>query len=254
MYTTQWVQATEWIMLTSLSRQRPCHTIYLRTRHFFLLFSFLLTGANMKRSRWILPPSPRWHFDFSFPFPAYHSLIRSPHAITCNIQLHLLKRHETPLSIWNIVQTCCGSFSSKASVFTVQKSSPCLRCQWLVVYPGGRNLQQGLLIPCLFVLLLQFSKTRLSSLLKFEPPDEMINAKKYLFCWINSYFIPVDCACFSNFIVIAFLYANIPDCQHLNWSLLASCEILWPRFFSSSSLMRCSVMLRQKFYIYLYLW
>lgn len=66
---------------------------------------FSVSLATEKNSRWIPPPSPWWYFDFSFPFPVYHSLIRSPHAVTCSIQLHLLKRPEMLLSIWNIVQT-----------------------------------------------------------------------------------------------------------------------------------------------------
>lgn len=40
-------------------------------------------------------------------------MIRSPHAVTCSIQLHLLKRPEMLLSIGNIVQTDCGSSSEE---------------------------------------------------------------------------------------------------------------------------------------------
>lgn len=64
-----------------------------------------LTEPPEKNSRWVPPPSLWWYFDFSFIFPVYHSLIRSPHAVTYSIQLHLLKRPEMLLSIWNIVQT-----------------------------------------------------------------------------------------------------------------------------------------------------
>lgn len=91
------------------------YNLLLNKAIFFLFFIFLFYWAPEKNSRWILPPSPWWYFDFSFPFPVYHSLIRSPHAVTCSIQLHLLKCPEMLLSIWNIAQTDCGS-SSKENI------------------------------------------------------------------------------------------------------------------------------------------
>lgn len=59
-----------------------------------------------------------WHFDFTFPFPVYHILIRSPPAVTSSIQLHLLKHTQMLLSIWNMVRRL-----RKTSVFTVRKSN-----------------------------------------------------------------------------------------------------------------------------------
>lgn len=107
MNTAQQAQTTDWIMLHALSSwQRPCHTIFFRTRQFIF---FRFTGPRKNSP----PPSQWWYFDFSFPFPVYHSLIRSPHAVTCSIQLHLLKRPEMLLSIWNIVQTDCSSSSEE---------------------------------------------------------------------------------------------------------------------------------------------
>lgn len=59
-----------------------------------------------------------WYFDFTFPFPVYHILIRSPPAVTYCIQLHLLKHTQMLLSIWNMVRRL-----RKTSVFTVRKSN-----------------------------------------------------------------------------------------------------------------------------------
>lgn len=121
-----------------------------------------------KNSRWIPPHSPWWYFDFSFPFPVYHSLIRSPHAVTCSIQLHLLKRPEMLLSIGNIVQTDCSSSSEEnINVYCSEiKPLPQVPAAICLLWGEKKNLQQGLLIPCLFVVLLRFSTGRLSRLLR----------------------------------------------------------------------------------------
>lgn len=118
------------------------------------------------------PPSQWWYFDFSFPFPVYHSLIRSPHAVTCSIQLHLLKRPEMLLSIWNIVQTDCSSSSEENINVYCSEIKPLPQVPATIcLLRGKKNLQKGLLIPCLFVVLLRFSKTRLSqSLLTIWTP------------------------------------------------------------------------------------
>lgn len=63
-------------------------------------------------------PYQWWYFDFTFPFPVYHILIRSPRAVTHGIQLHLLKHTQTLLSIWNMVRR-----QKKTSVFTGRKSN-----------------------------------------------------------------------------------------------------------------------------------
>lgn len=107
-----------------------------------------------------LPSSPWWYFDFTFPFPVYHTLIRSPHAVTCSIKLHLLKLPEMLLAIWNIVHADCGSSCEENINVYCSEIKPLSMC-----YPsslGGESPPEGFLIWHLFVLLLQFSKTRLS--------------------------------------------------------------------------------------------
>ncbi len=97
----------EWILLSKSYRlnHAACTVKLAKTMSYNLLsnkaihfFPPILLAPEMN-SRWIQPLSPWWYFDFSFPFPVYHSLIRSPHAVTCSIQLHLLKRPEMLLSI-----------------------------------------------------------------------------------------------------------------------------------------------------------
>lgn len=157
-----------WILLSEceLQTESCCLHCLLPNKAIHFFFSILL--APEKNSRRFPPPSPWWYFDFSFPFPVYHSLIRSPRAVTCSIQLHLLKRPEMLLSIWNIVQTDCSSSSDEnISVYCSEiKPLPQVPAT-LSVFSGAKkkNLQKGLLIPRLFVLLLQFSKTRLSQFL-----------------------------------------------------------------------------------------
>lgn len=58
---------------------------------FFQFIFFPPVLLTSKRAAEESCPCLWWYFDFSFPFPVYHSLIRSPHAVTCSIQLHLLK-------------------------------------------------------------------------------------------------------------------------------------------------------------------
>lgn len=110
---------------------------------------FSVSLAPEKNSSWIPPPSSWWYFDFSFPFPVYHSLIRSPHAVTCSIQFHLLKRPEMLLSIWNIVHTDCSLFQRgkhQCLLFRNQALAPGAS-HYLSSLEEKKNLQQGLLIP-----------------------------------------------------------------------------------------------------------
>lgn len=91
-------------------------------------FFFIWLGPE-EDSRRIPPPRPWWYFDFSFPFPVYHGLIRSPHAVTCSIRLHSRRRPEMLLSIWNIVQTDRSSSS--------EGEHQCLLCRHQALAPGA---------------------------------------------------------------------------------------------------------------------
>lgn len=84
-------------------------------------------GTDPLLNRW-------WYFDFTFPFPVYHILIRSPTAVTSSIQLHLLKRTQTLLSIWNIVRR-----PRKTSVFTVRKSNLASGASYYLLPLGQKN-------------------------------------------------------------------------------------------------------------------
>lgn len=53
-------------MLTSLSRQRPCHTIYLRTKHFFFLFLPSYWGQYEEKQ---MDPASLTTMAFWFQFP-----------------------------------------------------------------------------------------------------------------------------------------------------------------------------------------
>lgn len=53
-----------------------------------------------------------------------------------------------------------------------------------------------------------------SRCLQFAHPNEIINAKTYLFCWIKSLIHSNSPP--GNCIVIAFLYETLPDCRYLN--------------------------------------
>lgn len=116
-----------------------------------------------------------------FPFPVYHILIRSPHTVNSSIQLHLLKHTQTLLSIWNMLRRL-----RKTSVFTVQKSNLASGASYYLSPLGQKKMKylpQGLLIPHLFVLPLQFSKTRLSqSLLRPRTTRWKEKCTKSLFC------------------------------------------------------------------------
>lgn len=54
--------------------------------------SFARPPSTWWSSRRRAPPPPlRWYFDFTFPFPVYHTLLRSPQAVTCSINSGPLK-------------------------------------------------------------------------------------------------------------------------------------------------------------------
>lgn len=105
------------------------------------VFSFLLclsTPPPPFLLKWTAGTGPLlnrwWYFDFTFPFPVYHILIRSPTAVTSSIQLHLLKRTQTLLSIWNIVRR-----PRKTSVFTVRKSNLASGASYYLPPLGQKN-------------------------------------------------------------------------------------------------------------------
>lgn len=128
-------------------------------RGFFLPLSFSVLFLMKWTAEIGLLLTQWWYFDFTFPFPVYHILIRSPPAVTSCIQLHLLKHTRMLLSIWNMVRRL-----RKTSVFTVRKSNLASGASYYLS-PLGQKMEylpQGLLIPHLFVLKLQFSRTRLS--------------------------------------------------------------------------------------------
>lgn len=130
-----------------------------------------------------------WYFDFSFPFPVYHSLIRSPHAVTCSIQLHLLKRPEMLLSIWNIAQTDCGSSSKEnISVYCSEiKPLPQVPATISLFCEKRKKSPAEITNPLLVCSAAVIQRNKIISVaaLRFGPRDKMINAQKYLFCWIN---------------------------------------------------------------------
>lgn len=145
-----------------------------------LLWSCAVPPEMNSRNEPLLP-CQWWYFDFTFPFPVYHILIRSPHAVTSSIRLHLLKHTQTLLSIWNMVRR-----RKQTLVFTVRKSSLASGASYYLSPAGQKkktSLPLGPLIPHLFVLRLQFGKTRLSqSLLRTRTTRWKEKYEKSSFC------------------------------------------------------------------------
>lgn len=110
------------------------YTVFLRQSN-----SFLPSPPEENGGRH-LPPSPRWYFDFTFPFPVYHTLIRSPHAVTCSIKPHLLKLSEMLLAIWNIARADCGSSCEENINVYRSEIKPLSTCQQLSIFSGGDKI------------------------------------------------------------------------------------------------------------------
>lgn len=116
------------------------YTVFLQQSNSFLPSLADLPEENGRRH---LPSSPWWYFDFTFPFPVYHTLIRSPHAVTCSIKLHLLKLPEMLLAIWNIVRADCSSSCEENINVYCSEIKPLSMCQQLSIFSGGgKNLPQ----------------------------------------------------------------------------------------------------------------
>lgn len=180
------VCVTDWIMLPALSSwQRLCHTIFFQRGNSFFL---CLTGHRKEQQ--MNPASlPVMVFWFQFPISSLSQFDKV--TSRCHLQ------YPTPFTQapWNAIinmKYCPDRLeplpARKTSMFTVQKSSPCPRCQPLSVFSGKKkkkNLQQGLLIPRLFVVLLQFSKTRLSPSLLTIWTSRWNDISKEIFILLN---------------------------------------------------------------------
>lgn len=113
------------------------YTVFLQQGNSFLPSLPHLPEENGRRH---LPSSPWWYFDFTFPFPVYHTLIRSPHAVTCSIKLHLLKLPEMLLAIWNIVRADCSSSCEENINVYCSEIKPLSMCQQLSIFSGGGKI------------------------------------------------------------------------------------------------------------------
>lgn len=168
----EWIMLTDWITPLLLSCcQRPCRTIVFRTRRFIFSLPRL---AVIRREQQVSPTSlsaplplslSLMVFWFQFPISSLSQFDKV--TSRCHLQ------YPTPFTgaRWNAIINMKYSPDrlqlfqrGETSMFTVQKSSPSRRCQPLSVFSGDEKkiIQQGLVIPCLFVELLQSSKTRLS--------------------------------------------------------------------------------------------
>lgn len=131
------VCVTDWIMLPALSSwQRLCHTIFFQQGTSFFL---CLTGPRKEQQ---MNPASLSVMVFWFQFPISSLSQFDKVTSRCHLQ------YPTPFTQapWNAIinmKYCSDRLqplpARKTSMFTVQKSSPCPRCQPLSVFSGRKK-------------------------------------------------------------------------------------------------------------------